>query len=118
MDFTEGTTYRIPYPFCRSEYAEQDRDSFCISLSWCPGCVHASYDFETSIAHGQGLRILTCLRIVQLPSPDRPKVLYRQTWQDPDGKVFGNRMVRMCSLPKFAGLLNGYRFPYTIKDNP
>jgi hypothetical protein len=107
MDVTEGTTYRISYPFHRVTYTVDDIDGPYTIPSWSPGTVQ-NQDYSS------GVRILTCLAIVQLPSPYRPKVLYVQTWQDPDGKVFGNRKVRVCSIPKFTGFLHGYRFPYII----
>jgi hypothetical protein len=117
MDFTEGQTYHVPYPFSRSEYTEYDEDGAMSVPVWTPGCVQRSYDLTPSVAHGLGSRILTCLRIVSLPSPYPTRTLYTQRWQDPDGKVFGNAKLRMCSLRKFTGLLAGYRYPYTMKES-
>jgi hypothetical protein len=105
---------RNVYPFIRTEFTLYEEEGACTLPSWEPGVIRT--DAEEGIAHGLGLQILTLLHVINIPSY-RTRVIYNQTWVDPDGKSFGKKTLRFCSLRKYMSLRGGFRFPYVIKES-
>jgi hypothetical protein len=110
------TLYAHAYPFVRSLFWEDDEGGPVWRLSWRPGTFWRAPD--PSIAHGVGSQLLSLVDIYTPPKITRhthlPRAIYTRKWEDPEGHVFGNGMLRWCSVGRFEALTQGFRFSYVV----
>jgi hypothetical protein len=110
------TLYAHAYPFVRSVYWEDDEGGPVWSLAWRPGTVWREPD--PHIAHGVGRQLLYLVDIYTPPRITRhsylPRAIYTRQWESPEGRVFGDGMLRWCRVGKFEAITQGFRFPYVV----
>lgn len=68
------------------------------------------------LADGMGWHLLTELGRAKLPKPLTDRVVYRQSWIDPDGREFGKQTVRVCTDRKWRLMLKGWRGAIMLPD--
>jgi hypothetical protein len=109
-----------PYPFVRSTVTFSGEEGPYEVQGWRPGTLTQEFVSSTSdpLAHGEGKQLLTIVTVCPLPGRYQDRVFYVQQWEDPDGKRFGKKQVRICGIQKFGALLRGYRYPYALPGRP
>lgn len=110
--------YRSPYPFVRSTFTQYDEEGGYEVPTWKPGI---EYDVRHSpvwtgedvpdyfaVADGVGEIILTVVSRHK-PGPKYPeRVFYTRQWRNPDGKLFGNNKLHICSTQAFSRRKRGW----------
>ena len=115
---------RYPFVHCTAEVFDPDEEGGRMNVidSWRPGVFAEGEDpwGETikAMCDGEGFMILTELGRCQLIRPFHARVLFLREWQSPDGRRFGKRIVRMCSVAKFESMRRGYRAVWSVRDRP
>jgi len=113
-----GAMYRAPYPFRIDAYIAFDEEGCGAVPTWIPGVRQEprAPDGVDSDCIADGLGFM-CLHVVSLHKPGKfpPRVFYVRTWEDPNGRVFGKKSLRMTTLAAFRRLLRGYRHEYELK---
>ncbi len=123
---TAETAIAVDFPFVRTvgqRYCD-DRstgpdDRF---LSWRPGIdwqpsgsPYAYGDEEHgAVANGMGKILLTEIDRHELPKPYQARVFYTRQWQDPDGRVYGKKQLRIITAGGFTSLCNGWRHEFAL----
>ena len=118
----EPAEITVVYPFIKAPHTLLDEDGWYTAMSWRPGTVepktheypeHCAEHYR--VAHGEGHMLLRLIQQVALPKPYRARVFYVRQWRDPDGKEFGKRLLRLCTVQVWKSLCSGYRFPYRVQ---
>ena len=121
-------TIEIDFPFVRC-LAQNHTDSRgktddCRFLSWRPGVfLEVTYDTgwgdypepnEGAVANGMGKMLLAEIDRHALPKPYQARVFYTRQWQDPDGRVFGKKQIRIITAGGFTHLCDGWRHEFAL----
>jgi hypothetical protein len=109
-----------PYPFIRSSVTLCGEEGPYAVQGWRPGTLRPESfsGLGDPVAHGEGKQRLTVVTVCPLPGRYQDRVFYLREWEDPDGKVFGKKQVRICGIQKFAKILSGYGYPYALPGQP
>jgi hypothetical protein len=110
-----GDVIEIPYPFVHDRFETFDEDGPVMVPTWKPGCRYEPYGSEDveAVADAVGTQILT---IVDVHKPGRypTRVFYTRQWRAPDGRLFGNRCLRITTAEKVRRLIKGYKQEYRL----
>lgn len=111
---------KIKYPFI------EQKDTLMIDEydygDWIPGArfegaeSHCPFDGLAGEADGEGYMLIKIIKKVPMPKPYTMKVFFTREWIDPDGKRFGNKMLRMKGEQAFSNMIKGYRYDYDLVD--
>jgi hypothetical protein len=111
-------TFSVVFPFVRATREIRDEEGTATVPTWRPGTAYEAIDNQgngASFADGCGwMHLVEISRHKPGKYPER--VFYTREFEDPDGKRFGKRGLRMTTAPAFARLCAGYRVPYTVHD--
>ena len=112
----------VVYPFIKAPVTLMDDEGQFTMLSWRPGTLEPKKreylehsDDYYRIAHSEGHMLVRYILSVQMPKPYVNRVFYVRRWRDPDGKEFGKRDLRVCTVRRYDDMVRGYRFPYHVR---
>ena len=116
-EFTAGKIVTVEdYPFIRTKFETFDEDGSHFEKSWKPGVEIYETPYGTSaIANGKGKMTMTIVDIIK-PGRFPTRVFYTREFVAPDGKRFGKRGLKICTLEKFRRLARGYRFYFDVDE--
>ncbi len=112
---TEGEVYSVKYPFFKVDLDETSSIDSDYG-EWTPGCrsVMIYPDDCGFVANGEGSMELT---VVSIHKPGRypTRVFYTRKFTDPDGRVFGNKKLRIATQTVFNKRIAGYYHEYELE---
>lgn len=111
-------TWNVRFPFVRATYEERDEEGVAERETWKPGTRYEPIDNMGNghdVADGVGWMHLTEISRHK-PGKYPERVFYTRLFEDPDGKSFGKRNLRMTTAEAFRRLCAGYRVPYEVAE--
>ena len=126
-----ATTVAVDFPFvrCVAQNHTDDRSKTddCRFLSWRPGVDlqeimrygfggHPEPD-DYFVANGMGKMLLTEIDRHQLPGRYATRVFYTRQFQDPDGRVYGKKQLRIITAGGFTTLCDGWRHEFELEPD-
>lgn len=110
-----GSVFSVPYPFVRDVYNSLEEDGPVEVPTWKPGVRYVAVGPEDSeaVADAAGRMILRVVDVFK-PAHYPARVFYTRQWEDPKGRVFGKKGLRIVTLEKFRRLARGYQHEFRI----
>ncbi len=113
-----GSSHIVRYPFVRDKYEEWAEDGSALRETWSPGVVFEwiSPEDTAPFADAEGQMILSVVDVFK-PGKFPTRVFYTRQFIDPDGKIFGNTRLHICTLEKFRRIASRYFHPYSLNGH-
>lgn len=114
-DIVPGAVFSGPYPFLRGTTELWDVDGPCKVKTWIPGHEYkmVSADDADAVADGVG-RVIYTVVSTHKPAHYPERVFFVRQWEDPDGKRFGKKNLRIMTTPTFRRYAKGYRLEFRV----
>lgn len=115
VEIKKGDIFRIKYPFCVDEVQLYDEAGYYKTKTWVPGTRHEVTHGGAEYCEADGIGFM----IIEVVSTHKPgqypeRIFFTRKFEDPDGKVFGKKGLRILSVQAFHVLIDGFRYEYEI----